>query len=63
MVQSVKKIWLIEADNPDWHDLSEEWGRPFEPLNIAGQKAKTKPHGIVPIYEKRIKKLRKIGRA
>ena len=21
-----KKVWLIERDNPTWHDLSEAWG-------------------------------------
>jgi putative endonuclease len=23
-----KKIKLIESTNPNWHDLSEEWGKP-----------------------------------
>ena len=35
-----KKITLIERENPTWHDLSEEWGRPLpawsEPCAAAG---------------------------
>jgi putative endonuclease len=31
-----KKIWLIEAMNPTWQDLSEEWGKPIQPLRTAG---------------------------
>jgi putative endonuclease len=27
-----KKIALIEALNPTWQDLSEEWGKPIQPL-------------------------------
>ena len=27
-----KKIALIVANNPDWKDLSEEWGQPVEPF-------------------------------
>jgi putative endonuclease len=27
-----KKIQLIEALNPTWQDLSEEWGQPILPL-------------------------------
>jgi putative endonuclease len=27
-----KKIRLIEALNPTWQDLSEEWGKPIGPL-------------------------------
>lgn len=26
----VKKIWLIERENPAWMDLSAEWGRPVK---------------------------------
>ncbi len=26
----VKKIWLIERENPTWVDLSEEWGKPVK---------------------------------
>ena len=26
----VKKIWLIERENPAWVDLSEEWGKPVK---------------------------------
>jgi putative endonuclease len=26
-----KKITLIIANNPDWKDLSLEWGQPIEP--------------------------------
>lgn len=25
----VKKIWLIERENPTWIDLAEEWGKPL----------------------------------
>jgi putative endonuclease len=28
----VKKIRLIVAMNPDWKDLSQEWGKPTEPF-------------------------------
>ena len=35
-----KKITLIERENPTWHDLSEEWGKPVlpwrEPLAAPG---------------------------
>ena len=27
-----KKIRLIESLNPTWQDLSEEWGKPIQPL-------------------------------
>lgn len=27
-----KKIALIEALNPTWQDLSDEWGKPIQPL-------------------------------
>jgi len=27
----IKKLALIERDNPAWHDLSENWGKPIEP--------------------------------
>jgi putative endonuclease len=26
----VKKIWLIERENPAWVDLSEDWGKPIK---------------------------------
>jgi putative endonuclease len=26
-----RKIALIVASNPDWHDLSETWGKPMKP--------------------------------
>ena len=26
----VKKIWLIERENPTWIDLSEEWDKPVK---------------------------------
>jgi putative endonuclease len=26
----VKKIWLIERENPSWLDLSADWGQPVE---------------------------------
>jgi putative endonuclease len=29
----IKKIELIVASNPDWKDLSEDWGKPMEPLS------------------------------
>ena len=28
----VKKIQLIVANNPDWQDLSLDWGKPVEPF-------------------------------
>ncbi len=28
----VKKIRLIVANNPTWRDLSEDWGKPIEPM-------------------------------
>ena len=28
-----KKIALIVANNPDWTDLSKDWGKPFELLD------------------------------
>jgi hypothetical protein len=28
----IKKTRLIVAMNPDWKDLSEEWGKPIEPF-------------------------------
>ena len=28
----IKKIRLIVETNPDWKDLSEEWGKPVEPF-------------------------------
>jgi putative endonuclease len=27
----IKKITLMVANNPDWKDLSSEWGQPIEP--------------------------------
>ena len=27
-----RKIALIVASNPDWRDLSEDWGKPVEPF-------------------------------
>jgi putative endonuclease len=27
----IKKIQLIVETNPDWNDLSEEWGKPIKP--------------------------------
>jgi len=27
----IKKITLIQRDNPAWYDLSEDWGKPVEP--------------------------------
>jgi putative endonuclease len=29
----VKKIRLIVAANPDWRDLSQEWGKPAKPFD------------------------------
>jgi putative endonuclease len=29
----VKKVQLIVAQDPDWHDLSAEWGKPTEPFS------------------------------
>jgi putative endonuclease len=26
-----KKLTLIKRDNPAWHDLSEDWGKPINP--------------------------------
>jgi putative endonuclease len=31
----VKKIALIVEHNPDWRDLSENWGKPIEPFDEA----------------------------
>ena len=30
-----QRVALIESMNPTWDDLSEEWGRPIEPLAVA----------------------------
>ena len=27
-----RKVDLIVRSNPDWHDLSAEWGKPIQPL-------------------------------
>jgi putative endonuclease len=32
-----KKIALIVANNPDWRDLSEEWGKPIERLSQSAE--------------------------
>jgi len=29
----IKKIQLIVASNPDWRDLSAEWGKPTKPFS------------------------------
>ena len=29
----VKKVALIERDNPIWDDLADDWGQPWTPLN------------------------------
>ena len=29
----IKKVQLIVRTNPDWRDLSEEWGKPTEPFS------------------------------
>jgi putative endonuclease len=29
-----KRVALIESLNPTWDDLSEEWGKPLEPLKV-----------------------------
>jgi putative endonuclease len=29
----IKKIRLIVATNPDWRDLSEDWGKPTKPFD------------------------------
>ena len=33
-----KKIAIIEALNPTWQDLSEEWGKPIQPIQ-AGRRS------------------------
>jgi putative endonuclease len=35
-----KRIALIESTNPAWQDLSEEWGRPIEPLKVLAKERK-----------------------
>ena len=38
-----KKIRLIEALNPTWQDLSEEWGKPIIPLRRTADPSATRP--------------------
>ena len=34
-----KRVAMIESMNPTWDDLSEDWGKPIEPLKLlAGQR-------------------------
>ncbi len=40
-----KKIGLIEAPNPTWQDLSEEWGKPIGPLRRTGDSSGTATAG------------------
>src|SRR5271165_682738 len=35
-----KRVALIESMNPAWEDLSEEWGKPIEPLKILVEERK-----------------------
>ncbi len=28
----IRKVELVVANNPDWRDLSEDWGKPVEPF-------------------------------
>jgi putative endonuclease len=35
-----KRVALIEGMNPTWEDLSEEWGKPIEPLKILAEEKK-----------------------
>ena len=37
-----KRIALIEALNPAWEDLSEEWGKPIPPLTTKADPSPTK---------------------
>jgi putative endonuclease len=38
-----KKIRLIEALNPTWQDLSEEWGKPITPLGRTADPSAARP--------------------
>jgi hypothetical protein len=38
----VKKITLIERDNPVWVDLSENWGKAAAPFDFEAHEAKSK---------------------
>lgn len=31
----IKKIALVVSQNPEWKDLSEEWGKSFLPVGIS----------------------------
>jgi len=35
-----KRVALIESVNPAWEDMSEEWGKPIEPLKILAEERK-----------------------
>ena len=35
-----KRVGLIESTNPTWEDLSEEWGKPIEPLRTLPEERK-----------------------
>ena len=37
-----KRVALIEALNPTWEDLSDEWGKPIEPLKTKADPSPTK---------------------
>ena len=39
----VKKLALIERDNPTWDDLAEDWGKPLPPLNSVAPPSKAGP--------------------
>jgi putative endonuclease len=39
----MKKVALIERDNPTWDDLGEEWGKPWAPLNPFPEPPKAGP--------------------
>ncbi len=39
----VKKIALIERDNPTWDDLAADWGQPLKPLNSSTEPRKAGP--------------------
>jgi putative endonuclease len=37
----LKKIQLIVSVNPDWRDLSEDWGKPMKPFDESQMKPPT----------------------
>lgn len=45
----IKKIRLIIANNPDWRDLSLEWGKPIEPCSLPAQNTGVSPLRCAPV--------------